>query len=126
MKRIFLAAVLVLLLAIFVVPAYAQESGNNIFNFDLSGLGVFALAVLIPGIVQSLKEQFGVTGRWAFVTALLLGMFFVGLGEAINQGLVSELILPWLTVGVVGVAGGLAAAGYYDLLLKPLQDRLNA
>ena len=124
MKRAFLTVILVLLLVTFAVPVYAQEPGN-IFDFDLSGLGAFALAVLIPGIVQSLKEQFGITGRWAFLTALLLGMFFVGLGEAINQSLIPSCALPWITVFVVGLAGGLAAAGYYDLLLKPLRNRLN-
>lgn len=95
------------------------------FEFDLSQLGVFALAALIPGIVQSAKEHFGVTGKWAFVLAMTLGVFFGGLGQAINEGLIPDVVLPWVSVLVVGLASGLGAAGYYDMLLKPIMKRLN-
>lgn len=95
------------------------------FDFDLSQLGMFALTVLIPGIVQSAKEHFGVQGRGAFVLSAVLGLFFVGLGQAIAEGLVPAWLNPWITTLVVGLAGGLAASGYYDLLIRPLRNKLN-
>jgi hypothetical protein len=95
------------------------------FDFDLANLGVFALTVLIPGIVQSLKENLGLKGKGAFVVSVLLGFFFVGLGEALAQELIPQVAQPWIRVAVVALAGSLAASGYYDLLIKPLRDRLN-
>jgi len=97
----------------------------DLFGFDLSALGVFALTVLIPGIVQSAKEHFGVKGKGAFLLSAILGIVFVGLGEAINQGVVPAPWKPWITIVVIGLAGGLAAAGYYDLLLKPIKAKLD-
>jgi len=95
------------------------------FEFDLANIGMFALTVLIPGIVQSLKEHFGVQGKGAFVVSMLLGALFVGLGEAFNQGVISEGVGVWIRIVVIGIAGGLAASGYYDLLIKPLRNKLN-
>jgi hypothetical protein len=96
------------------------------FEFDLANLGAFALTVLIPGVVQSAKEHFGVEGKWSFVLAAVLGVFFVGLGEVYAQGLLPAWLAPWIEVAVVGLAGGLAASGYYDLLIKPLKNKLSS
>lgn len=95
------------------------------FDFDLSQLGMLALTALIPGIVQSAKEHFGVTGRWSFILSAVLGLLFVGLSQAISLGLIPEVALGWIKVVVAGIAGGLAASGYYDLILKPLKARLG-
>lgn len=95
------------------------------FDIDLSQLGMWALTALIPGIVQSMKEHFGVTGRWSFLLSAALGLVFVGLGQAISEGLVPPLAQSWIKIIVGGLAGGLAAAGYYDLILKPLRGRLS-
>lgn len=94
-------------------------------DFDIGQLGMFALVVLIPGIVQSAKEHFGVEGTWAFALSMTLGVFFVGLGEAYNQGVVPDVIVPWIEILVVGLAGGLAASGYYDLLIKPFRSKME-
>jgi hypothetical protein len=95
------------------------------FDFDLANLGVFALTVLIPGIVQSLKENLGLKGKAAFVVSIALGFFFVGLGEALAQGLIPAVAQPWIRVAVIALAGSLAASGYYDLLIKPLRNKLD-
>ena len=78
--------------------------------FDLSFLGEYALLLLIPGVVETAKE-FGVSGKASLALSLVLGAFFVGLAQALAQGLVPE-------VALVGVGGALAAIGYYDLFRK--------
>ena len=85
--------------------------------FDLSFLGEYALLLLIPGVVETAKE-FGVSGKGSLALSLILGMFFVGLAQAIAQGLVPEVALPWINIAVVGIGGALAASGYYDLFRK--------
>ena len=85
--------------------------------FDLSFLGEYALLLLIPGVVETAKE-FGVSGKASLALSLILGMFFVGLAQAIAQGLVPEMALPWINIAVVGIGGALAASGYYDLFRK--------
>jgi hypothetical protein len=85
--------------------------------FDLSLLGEYALLLLIPGIVETAKK-FGLAGNASLGLSLVLGAFFVGLAQAIAQGLVPAAALPWLNVVLVGVGGALAASGYYDLFKK--------
>ena len=85
--------------------------------FDLSFLAEYALLLLIPGVVETAKA-FGVSGKASLALSLILGMFFIGLAQAIAQGVVPEAALPWINIGVVGVGGALAASGYYDLFKK--------
>ena len=94
-------------------------------EIDLSQLGSYALMVLIPGIVESAKEHFGIQGKWAFVLSVVLGCAFVALGQMYAAGLIPGWLEPWLNVFIMGLSGGLAAGGYYDLLLKPIRDGLN-
>lgn len=79
-------------------------------SFTVAGVSI---AVLIFGIVEAAKE-FGVTGKWSQVLALFLGMFFVGLSQAIGAGMIPATVLPWVELVVTAIAGGLAAMGYYD------------
>lgn len=85
--------------------------------FDLSLLGEYALLLLIPGIVETAKK-FGLKGNWNLGLSLILGALFLGLAQAIAQGLVLEAALPWIKIVVVGLGGALAASGYYDLFRK--------
>ena len=85
--------------------------------FDLSLLAEYALLLLIPGVVETAK-QFGVSGKGSLALSLILGMFFLGLAQAIAQGVVPEAALPWIKIAVVGIGGALAASGYYDLFRK--------
>ena len=94
---------------------------EGLFKFDITQLGPFALMVLIPGIVEAAKQHFGVSGRGAFALAACLGIFFGGLATAINEALIPAWLYPWLSVFVVSLSAGLAASGFYDLVLKPFK-----
>lgn len=83
-------------------------------DFAIGGIGV---AVLILGIVEAAKE-FGISGKGSRLLALALGVFFVGLAQAIGLNLIAEHILPWIELVVIALAGGLAAMGYYDFSKK--------
>lgn len=84
------------------------------FDFVIGGV---ALAPLILGIVEAAK-QFGVNGKGSQVLSLALGVFFVGLYQAMSQSLIPEAYVPYITWGVTSVAGGLAAMGLYDFAKK--------
>ena len=83
-------------------------------NFVIGGISV---AVLIFGIVEAAKE-FGIAGRGSRALALGLGVFFVGLAQAIAQGLIPPETLVWVELVVTALAGGLASMGYYDFVRK--------
>jgi len=85
--------------------------------FDLSVLGEYALILLVPGIVETAKK-FGLSGNWNLGLSIVLGMLFVGLAQANAQGLVPEVALPWISVGVAGLGGALGVSGYYDIFKK--------
>ena len=79
-------------------------------DFTIGGVSV---ALLIFGIVEAAKE-FGLQGKAARVLVLLLGVGFVALAQANNQGLLSEDVMQWINLIVTAAVGGLAAMGYYD------------
>lgn len=82
--------------------------------FESLGVGAVLVIPLVLGIVQAAK-RLGVEGKASFVLALVVGGAFGALREAMLQGLIPEEALPWITVGLVGIVGGLAATGLYDL-----------
>jgi len=83
-------------------------------EFTIAGVSI---AVLVFGIVEAAKG-FGVEGKWSQVLAVGLGVFFVGLAQAISGGMIPEVALPWVELVVTALAGGLAAMGYYDFAKK--------
>lgn len=83
-------------------------------EFDLSQLALYAMMLLVPGLVEKAKA-FGLQGNWCLGLSLLLGFIFVGLAQAIAQGLVPDGALPWIAVVVSGLGGALGVSGYYDL-----------
>jgi len=76
-------------------------------------VGGISVAALIFGIVEAAK-QFGVTGKWSQALAMVLGFLFIGLAQAISQGLIPAEALPWIELVVTALAGALAANGWYD------------
>lgn len=79
-------------------------------DFALGGVGV---AALIFGIVECAKE-FGLQGKAARVLVLVLGIAFVAVAAADQEGLISEQAMMWIKIVATAVAGGLSAMGYYD------------
>lgn len=85
--------------------------------FELSMLGEYAILLLVPGIVETSKKL-GLAGNALLVESLILGFVFVGLSQAIVEGLIAGAVLPWIRVVAIGLGGALAVSGYYDLFKK--------
>ena len=73
-----------------------------------------AILPLILGIVEFLKE-FGVQGKYSRLAAVALGFVFYGLLYANESGLMPAAAMGWVNLVVFALAGGLGAAGLYDL-----------
>jgi len=80
---------------------------------DYSIAGVLILP-LILGLVEFFKD-YGITGKWSRLFSIVLGILFGSLWYAIEQGLIPEPLLPWISLVVFGLSFGLSAAGLYDL-----------
>ena len=82
-------------------------------QFETMILGVIGVIPLVTGLVEAAKK-FGVEGNASFGLALGLGAAFAGYLEAVAQGVIPEAVQPFVSILVVGLAGGLAATGLYD------------
>jgi hypothetical protein len=79
--------------------------------FQIAGVSIIALAI---GLTQAAKKL-GLRGNGAFAFALLTATLTAALYQAIALDLIPSPILPWISVLVFGLGGGLAATGLYDL-----------
>lgn len=79
-------------------------------DFMIGGVSVIAL---VFGLVEFAK-RLGLKDWGCQVMAVALGAAFVALAQAMQMSLVPEAWLPWITVFVIGIGGGLAAVGLYD------------
>ena len=86
-------------------------------EFDVSALAEFAILVLIPGIVETAKKL-GIKDQGSLILSLVLGFLFVGLAQAITEGLIPQVAVPWINVVVVGLGGALSVSGYYDIVKR--------
>ena len=90
----------------------------DLIDFSKLAVGGVLLVPLIIGLVEFAKSQ-GLQGRHNFMLlAFLLGVAFTGVAQAINEGLVPALALPWVRVGFVALGGAIAACsamGLYDV-----------
>lgn len=88
-------------------------------DLTFSPLAYFLVIALIPGLVETAKQfEFFAKGNRPRILSLGLGLFFVGGAEAVSQGLIPEVALPWIRVVVMGLAGALAVSGYFDLVKR--------
>lgn len=88
-------------------------------DFAFSPLSYFLILVLIPGVVQTAKKwEWFAVGNRPLALGMGLAFFFVGFAEAIEAGLVPEVVLPWVRVVVLGLAGSLSVGGYWDMVKK--------
>ena len=79
--------------------------------FAIAGV---AIIPLVLGLVE-FSKKLGVKGEWLTVEAVGVGSLFAGVAYAMGAGLIPE---PWatiVTIAIVGLSGGLGAAGLYDL-----------
>lgn len=83
-------------------------------NFDTAVLGLVGMVPVVLGIVEALKK-FGVEGKASFASALGVGFLFGAYLEALAQGFIPPLAQSIVSVLVVGLGGGLAVSGLYDL-----------
>ena len=83
-------------------------------DFNIGGIEV---VVLVLGIVEFLKG-FGLAGKGSQLTALLLGLFFFGLAEAMAQDLISGDFASYIIVVVRALAASLASTKTATLLSR--------
>ena len=86
----------------------------ELIDFGQLAIGGVNLILLVLGCVEAAK-RLGISGQGSFIMALVCGVAFTGLWQAMNTGLVPEAVLPWIRVVIVGLAGGVAATGLYDI-----------
>ena len=80
-------------------------------------IGGVVLVPVITGLVE-FSKQLGLKGRGLIVLAFVLGGVMAGAAGAIGEGVIPELALPWVRVGVVALAGGVlgpTTCGLYEL-----------
>ena len=93
-----------------------QEWGLPLTIVEL-GMLVAVVVPLVIGVTEFVK-QFGVTGKWSRLFAMLLGLAIGGLVVAAAL----EVLPGWAGIAIVivlgGLLAGLAATGLYDLQNK--------
>ena len=67
-----------------------------------------------------IAKRLGISGQGSFIMALVCGVVFGALYQAMNTGLVPEAALPWIRVVIVGLGFAVAATGLYDIGKKVL------
>ena len=73
-------------------------------------------AVFVVAIVQLLKSQFGIEGKWAILAAVVIGIV---LSVANYAAKIVPGFAAWYEVVLAGLMAGLAACGIYDVAHKP-------
>lgn len=89
-------------------------------DFNLFEVGGISVLVLVIGIVEAAKKL-GLKGSACQMLAIGLGSVFVGLSQAIQLGMIPAELLPWVKIVVMGLGGGLAASGIFDVLKKKIK-----
>ena len=80
-------------------------------EFAIAGV---AIIPLVLGLVEFAKKL-GLKGNGSLVLSVALGFVFSGVVYAIQSGLVPDAAVPWISLVIVALSGGLGAAGLYDL-----------
>ena len=83
---------------------------------QLSIAGVL-LIPLIAGVVEFCKK-WGVTGRYAELLAVVLGVLLGSLWYMISQEIIPPEWLPYIGIPLFGLAFGLGIPGLYDLTFR--------
>lgn len=83
-------------------------------DFSTMEIGGVAIPALVLGWVAAAKEL-GLKGKRLTMLAIGLSTLCAGLWQALMQGLIPLAAVPWITVIVTGLGGGVALTGWYDL-----------
>lgn len=90
----------------------AQAIFQVLMGMSLGGVSV---ALLVLALVQTAK-MFGLKGTHRIRgLAVGLGVFFVAIAYGLQESLIPGVAAPYITWGVVAIAGGLAAMGLWEL-----------
>ena len=85
------------------------------FDITTIAIGGIALIPMVAGLVE-FSRKFGNKGRGLIVLAFALGALVAGVAGALSLGLLPEVVVPWIKVVVMALAGGLAACSACGLV----------
>jgi len=89
----------------------------DLINYGNLAIAGVSLLPLVLGWVEAAKKL-GVKSNGSFIMAVVLGVVFTALHQAMASSLIPAAALPWIEVAVVGLGGGVAATGLYDIAKK--------
>jgi hypothetical protein len=81
---------------------------------DLAIGSVVAIALTL-GIVQAVKESLNLSGTHVKLLSIGVGFVIGAIAIALEQGMISDSLKPWILLIVGALAFGLSASGYYGL-----------
>jgi len=79
---------------------------------ELNGVSVIALII---GVVEGMKELFGLTGKAITGATLAVAFLLFGLAGANAQGMIPADVMVWVNLVIYALAAALSAGGYYTL-----------
>ena len=89
---------------------------------EIAGVNI---AAFVLGWVSFAKEM-GLAGKWLTLLAVLLSSMSAALFEALSLDLIPAGAVVWITVVWVGLGGGVALCGWYDLAKRSGTALINA
>lgn len=87
---------------------------------DIPEVHGFELIAIVVGVVQFVKEQFGLEDKPAQAVALGIGLLVFGYWSAAQAGVVPEAVVLWASVALRALGYTLAAPGLYKLVKHEL------
>jgi hypothetical protein len=86
------------------------------------------IILLVIGLTYAAGDKFGLTGKWQFVAALVIGLVIAG-GYQAGVGALGYTWFAWFSYAVYGLLMGLFASLLYDtvkdLLAKIIEKMLG-
>ena len=83
------------------------------FDVELNGVSIVALII---GVVEGLKELFGLKDKAVTVATLAVAFLLFGLAGANAQGLIPADVMVWVNLVLYSLAAALSAGGYYHIV----------
>ena len=83
------------------------------FDVELNGISIIALII---GVVEGLKELFGLQGKAVTVATLAVAFLLFGLAGANAQELIPEATMVWVNLTIYALGAALASGGFYHIV----------